>query len=178
MFVGLGTARIEIVRDNWVSESLPIYIHFSGSKLTCNSKPLVDQSSPDFFIIRRRNFCSSYVFPILDIQNRKDVRTTKIPPAVDQVVPAQRWARSYQGIPSPSAHWDLGIVGCVRSDEHLGETKWVCYVISDGYWSTTRTWKAGNRRGLQRLMTDRPCIIIIMIVISNAALRARWKMFL
>ena len=24
-------------------------VHFSGSKLTCNSKPLVDQSSPDFF---------------------------------------------------------------------------------------------------------------------------------
>jgi len=23
-------------------------VHFSGSKLTCNSKPLVDQSSPDF----------------------------------------------------------------------------------------------------------------------------------
>jgi len=42
-------------------------VHFSGSKLTCNFKPLVDQSSPDFFIKRRRNFPSSYVFPILDM---------------------------------------------------------------------------------------------------------------
>jgi len=50
-------------------------VHFSGSKLTCNSKPLVDQSSPDFFIKRRRNFPSSYVFPILDmLPGSEDIR--------------------------------------------------------------------------------------------------------
>jgi len=46
---------------------MPKKVHFSGSKPTCNSKPLEDQSSPDFFIKRRRNFPSSYVFLILDM---------------------------------------------------------------------------------------------------------------
>ena len=49
------------------AEIFPKQCICSGSKLTCNSKPLVDQSSPDFFSKRRRNFPSSYVFPILDI---------------------------------------------------------------------------------------------------------------
>jgi len=44
----------------------PKKVHFSGSKLACNSKPLVDQ---------RRNVPSSYFFPILDMLPRSgDIR--------------------------------------------------------------------------------------------------------
>ena len=31
-------------------------VHFSGSKLTCNAKPLVDQSSPDFLLQTQEEF--------------------------------------------------------------------------------------------------------------------------
>ena len=55
--------------------SMPKKCTFSGSILTCNSKPLVDQSSRDFFVKRRRNCHSSYCFPILDIFSRSgDIR--------------------------------------------------------------------------------------------------------
>ena len=47
---------------------MPKKVHFSGSKPTCNSKPLVDQSSPDFSHQTQEEFSySSYVFPISDM---------------------------------------------------------------------------------------------------------------
>ena len=50
-------------------------VHFSGSKITWNSKPLVDQSSPTFLVKRRMNCRSLQRFPILDMLPRSgDIR--------------------------------------------------------------------------------------------------------
>ena len=50
-------------------------MHFSGSFLTTNSQQLVDQSSPDLFVERRRNRSGKIRFPILDTLSRSgDIR--------------------------------------------------------------------------------------------------------
>jgi len=49
--LGQSLARVKISGRSSPIRAEILYakkVHFSGSKLTCNSKPLVDQSSPDF----------------------------------------------------------------------------------------------------------------------------------
>jgi len=54
-------------------------VHFSGSKLTCNSKPLVYESSPDFFHQTQEELPLFVSRPILDILSRSgDIRDQRL----------------------------------------------------------------------------------------------------